>query len=232
MPLIPYSFLVRVAYPCPYVPGIPLAGGEVVDLPEACRIDNLADLDDRSHFADVRLGWNESGLGLQVTVRGKEMPCVGDSAKPLLSDRVSLWVDTREARGSHRATRFCHQFHFLLAGAGPDRDEPVVVPMKINRALQDAPLAPAAAIPFRVGKVPSGYRIEAFLPASALNGFDPEQHPRLGFHYLVHDTELGEQSLNVPSQDFPVGEDPSLWSILELGQAQAAKAKGRKKRQG
>lgn len=228
MALIPYSFLVRVAYPCPYVPGIPLSDGEVVDLPETCRVDNLADLDDRPRFADVRLGWNEAGLGMQVIVRGKEMASVGDAAKPLLSDRVSLWIDTREARGSHRATRFCHQFHFLLAGGGPDRDEPIVVPMKINRALQDAPLAQSAAIPFRVGKIPSGYRLEAFLPANTLNGFDPEQHPRLGFHYLVHDMELGEQSLNVPSHDFPVAEDPSLWSILELGQA--TKSQGKKRR--
>ena len=57
--------------------------------------------------------------------------------------------------------------------------------------------------------------LEGFLPAAALNGFDPEQNPRLGFYYAVRDAELGEQVLNVGS-DFPYWEDPSLWSVLEL----------------
>ena len=34
---------------------------------------------------------------------------------------------TRDARGSHRASRYCHQFHFLPAGGGADKDEPAVV---------------------------------------------------------------------------------------------------------
>ena len=60
-----------------------------------------------------------------------------------------------------------------------------------------------------------GYRIEAFLPAAVLNGFDPEQNPRLGVYYAVRDMELGEQVLSVGS-DFPFSEDPSLWGVLEL----------------
>ena len=38
-----------------------------------------------------------------------------------------------------------------------------------------------------------GWRLEAFLPAAVLHGFDPEQNPRLGFCYAVRDAELGEQ---------------------------------------
>jgi hypothetical protein len=48
-----------------------------------------------------------------------------------------------------------------------------------------------------------------------LNGFDPEQNPRLGFYYAIRDSELGEQVLSVGS-DFPYWEDPSLWSVLQL----------------
>ena len=61
----------------------------------------------------------------------------------------------------------------------------------------------------------SGYRIEAFLPAAVLNGFDPEQNRRLGIYYAVRDVELGEQTLSVPAE-FPFAEDPSLWGVLEL----------------
>jgi hypothetical protein len=129
---------------------------------------------------------------------------------------VTLWVDTRDARSSHRASRYCHQFHFLAAGGGPERDEPAFAQSKINRALQDAALAPASAVPFRCAWTRGEYTLEAFLPAAVLNGFDPEQNPRLGFYYAVRDAERGEQVLGVGA-DFPFGEDPSLWEVLELG---------------
>jgi hypothetical protein len=126
-----------------------------------------------------------------------------------------LWIDTRDSRTSHRASRYCQQFHFLPSGGGEDKDEPAVVPMKINRALQDAPLPDAASIPFRTTITKDGYRLEVFLPAAALSGFDPAEHPRLGFYYVVRDRELGDQFLSV-NGDFPFADDPSLWSVLEL----------------
>jgi hypothetical protein len=215
MPLIPNTFLFRVAHPCRYVPDIPDDSDDLLELPESCRVGNFADMDDRRNFADVRLAWNEGGLTLLVTVRGKDRPPAGDAARPRHSDGVSLWVDTRDARASHRASRYCHQFHFLPAGGGADRDEPVFGQAKINRALADAPHAPAGAVPFRVRLRASGYRLAAWLPAGVVHGFDPEQNPRMGFFYAVRDAELGEQTLGVGS-DFPYAEDPSLWGVLEL----------------
>src|SRR4051812_20461895 len=209
MPLVPNRFLFRVAVPCRYVPDVPREGADdLLDLPEACRVDNYAAMDGRRNFADVRLAWNEGGLALQAEVRGKERPAAGDAARPRHSDGVTLWVDTRDARTSHRASRYCHQFHFLPAGGGPERDAPAFVQAKINRALQDAPLAPASAVAFHAALRGSGYRLEAYLPAAVLHGFDPEQNPRLGVYYAVHDNELGTQTLGVGA-DFPFAEDPT-----------------------
>jgi len=216
MPLIPNRFLFRVCYPCRYIAELPREGSDdLLDLPESCRLDNFADMDERRSFADTRVAWNEGGLALQVEVRGKEQPAVGDVARPRLSDGVTVWIDTRDARTSHRASRYCHQFHFLAAGGGPDKDEPAFVQSKINRALQDAPMVGAETVPFQLVPRRGGYRLEAFLPSAALCGFDPEQNPRLGIHVAIHDRELGEQSLSVGG-DFPWSEDPSLWSALEL----------------
>jgi hypothetical protein len=215
MPLIPNRFLFRVAHPCRYVPDVPREGDDLLDLPQECRLDNFADMDARANFADVRLAWNEGGLALQVQVRGKEQPPKGDAARPRQSDGVSLWVDTRDARTSHRASRYCHQFHLLPAGGGPERDEPAFLQARINRAQQDAPLAGPGAVPFRCRRGAGGYRIEAFLPQAVLNGFDPEQNPRLGVFYAVRDAELGEQTL-AAGPDFPYAEDPTLWSVLLL----------------
>jgi hypothetical protein len=214
MPLIPHRFLFRLALPCRHVPDIPREDEELFDLPEACRLDNFADMDERKNFADVRLAWNEGGLAVQVEVRGKDQPLTGDAARPRDSDGLSLWLDTRDARTSHRASRHCHLFRFLPTGGG-DKDEPAFVQCKINRALQDAPEAPAGSVRFHCRRRASGYRLAAFLSAAALHGFDPEQNRRLGFFYAVRDAELGEQTLSVGA-DFPYAEDPTLWGVLEL----------------
>src|SRR5262245_52206093 len=165
MPLIPNRFLFRLSLPCRHVGGIPGEGDDLFDLPEGCRLDNFADLDEKTNFAEVRLAWNELGLAVQVEVRGKQNAPAGDLSRPRQSDGLTLWGDTRDSRGSHRASRYCHQFHFLPSGGGPDHDEPAFAQSKINRALADAPLVPAAAVPFRCRRRADGYRLAAFLPA-------------------------------------------------------------------
>src|SRR5260370_14587396 len=176
MSLVPHRFLFRVSYPCRAIKGIPTQNADrLLDLPEECRIDNFAAMGERRNFADVRLAWNDFGLAVQVEVRGKEQEPQGSASRPRASDGVTLWIDTRDARTSHRATRYCHQFTFLPTGGGPDSDDPVFVQAKINRALQDAPLCNASDVPFRCTRTKHGYIIEAFLPAAVLQGFDPDQ---------------------------------------------------------
>jgi hypothetical protein len=214
--LIPGRFLFRMAYACRYLKNIPADDRErLLDLTDSCRIDNFAGADGRRNYADFRLAWNEFGLAVQVEVKGKEQEPQGHGGRVRASDGLILWVDTRDARASHRASRYCHQFHFLPTGGGPNADEPLLSQTKINRALQDAPLCNPSEVPFRSHRIKGGYILEAFLPAAVLHGFDPEQNRRLGFYYLVRDSELGDQVLSV-SAEFPYAEDPSLWSVLEL----------------
>lgn len=217
-PIVPNRFLVRVSHPCPFVKDAPRDTDDderLVELPDSARLDNFAALDEATNFADVRLAWNDFGLAVQVEVKGKSQPAAGDSDKPGAADGLRLWIDTRDARAGHRASRTCHQFAFFPAGGGAEKDEPFLIQSKINRALQDAPLANLADMPFRAHRMKGGYRLEAFLPAAVLTGFDPAEHPRLGVYYCVRDQELGDQFLSVGS-DFPFSDDPSLWAVLEL----------------
>jgi hypothetical protein len=217
-PLVPNRFLVRLTHPCPYVKETArtaTGAGRSIDLPDEARLQNFAELDGAKNFGDVRLGWNELGLAVQVEVKRKQQPLVGDADRVRSSDGLSLWIDTRDSRASHRASRYCHHFLFLATGGGTDKEDPFIAQLKINRAQQDAPQANLAGIPFRAHRLKGGYRLEAFLPAAALYGFDPAEHPRLGIYYVVRDQELGDQFLSV-SWDFPFSDDPSLWSVLEL----------------
>src|SRR5437016_5828582 len=104
MTLIPNRFLFRIAYPCRYAKNMPRDDEDtLLDLPAECRLDTFAAMDGQTNFADVRLAWNEFGLGLQVEVRGKEAPPQGSIERPRGSDGVTLWLDTRGDRTFHRA---------------------------------------------------------------------------------------------------------------------------------
>lgn len=213
-PLLPQTFWFRLAAACPRIDGLPRPRGRLLDLPESSALPDTGALAGSPSWADVRAAWNPSGLAVAVEVTGKSGPITREPLGSAQGEGLTLWIDTRDTRTIHRATRFCHRFSFTLR---PSREGlAVAVAQKpIARALADAPSADLSAISARADLIRGGWRLEAFLPAAALNGFDPETNRRLGFAYQVSDLEREDRFLTV-GRDFPIGEDPSLWAVLEL----------------
>jgi len=190
-------------------------GKALLDLSEAFILKDLSRLDSQPEFAEIRMCWNKQGLGFQISINGKKEPPEGDRLRPRSSDGITLWIDTRDSRASHRATRYCHQFHFLVTGGGPDNEDACLTQSKIHRALQDATFCNPSEIMFRCIVEPKGYLMEFFLPASTLSGYESEECPRLGICIQVHDRELGDQIYD-STLEFPFAEDPSLWGQILL----------------
>ncbi len=148
--LIAPRFLFRFAVPVKRHDPIWKPSG--VDLDESFRLLNLAELDvatsdaERS-FADLRLAWSPDGLAFNVTVAGKEQPPWCRDSRLVDSDGLSFWIDTRATLNIHRASRYCHRFAFLPAGAGRGHAEPVADQLLINRARENA--RPVRAESFR-----------------------------------------------------------------------------------
>jgi hypothetical protein len=211
--LLPSRFLFHFAVPCLY--RRPLWSDRGAGLDAQHRLIGVAELEGRSTPADVRAAWSEEGLAFTVLVQGKQHPPWCRASKPEDSDGVQLWIDTRDVHNVHRASRFCHRFIFLSSGGGNRLDRPVAQWLPINRTKEPPhPIRPEAlAVLSRVLK--GGYGLEILIAAEALTGFDPQEHPRLGFTYALIDRELGEQTLGVGSP-MPYQEDPSLWATLEL----------------
>ena len=103
----------------------------------------------------------------------------------------------------------------MPTGAGPTKDQPLSTMLKINRAREESRTLNAERSPVFCVPSATGYRLTAFVPATVLSGFDPEQQPRLGFTYSISDRELGYQCFSV-GPEFPFAEDPSLWGTIEL----------------
>ena len=240
-PLLPTRFLFCFSVPCRYRD--PLWPDDAQPLGEAYRLIGLGELEERAAWADVRAAWSEAGLAFHVRVQGKRQPPWCRASRPEDSDCLQIWIDTRDVHNVHRAGRFCHRFIFLPGGAaekkgtGPiGRDQPsvgarppgathqldlspfsqpVAEALPINRARELPPPIRPGLLKARCEKRVDGYILEALIPAEALTGFDPTEHPSLGFTYAVIDRELGEQTFGVGSP-MPYQEDPSLWATLEL----------------
>ncbi len=216
--LIPQSFWFRWTLACPRVDGIPAKSESVrlFDLPESCRLPRTKELEGTPCWSEVRAAWNPQGLAIQVQVTGKVSPIHHDPYLPEDSDGVQLWIDTRDTRDVHRATRFCHRFHLMVVPDKGGKTVSVQLEQKpIHRALADAPFAKAGGIHARAEKLRDGWRVQVFFGADSLNGFDPENNRRLGLYTQVTDPDRGDEFLGV-GRDFPIGEDPSLWATLEL----------------
>jgi hypothetical protein len=184
-------------------------------LGEEFRLANFAELEGLPTFVEVRAAWSEAGLVFWVQVLGKKQAPWCRASKPEDSDGFQVWIDTRDVHNVHRANRFCHQFLFMPTGGGRNLDEPAAFLLAINRAKElPQPLKPGA-VKIRGEKTKDGYLLEVFLSAGALTGFDPGEHPQLGFNYALLDRELGEHTLSVGSP-MPYDEDPGLWATLEL----------------
>ena len=194
-----------------------LKSGVPFELDESFALPNFAALEGGHELAEVRMAWSDEGLAWQTTVAGKtQLPWCRDGRLED-SDGLMLWVDTRATFNIHRASRFCHRFLFMPRGGGSTGDQPVADQLLINRARENARPVRARELLVRSRVTAAGYTLWAFAAASALGGFDPEQHPRLGFTYALIDRERGVQTFSA-GPEFPFEEDPSCWAELRLAE--------------
>lgn len=213
--LVPPEFLFHFAFDVPRIDRLPRSGKRLLNLPPACILPPVTDLSGRPRFGELRIAWNDHGLGIAVEVEGKLDPPECDPQRPGQTDGLRVWIDTRNTQSIHRASRFCHQFEMLPTGGGESSDEAVVTQHPIARATEEPPLVDSELLPVQSTITGTGYRLEAWLPADALIGFDPASQDRLGFFFALNDLELGLQTLSIGAE-FPFASDPSLWSTLQL----------------
>ncbi len=214
--LLPQAFWFRVAVTARRIDAMrPTEGPRVLDLPASSALPDFAQLEGSTSWAQVRAGWNPLGLGLMVVADGLSDEQL-DIGRPEGFAEVHFWVDTRDTRDVSRATRFCHHFVVRIARwSSRGKLEADVSQRPIARAVADAPIYRGDLILSRAEITKSGWSLELFLPAQALNGFDPDTNRRLGFAYQISDRVRPDQFLGV-GREFPVGENPSLWATLEL----------------
>jgi hypothetical protein len=188
--------------------------GSLIDWGDTGVLPHLGQMEGREAFAQVRLAWDADGLYVGLNVEDKTS-VVSHRQHPHNADALFLWVDTRDVRDAHRASRFCHHFIALPRGGGAQRKSATAWQQPIRRAREATPICAPEQLRVASRCRKDGYGLELVLPRQVLNGFDPEENSRLGFTYLVTDHEHGNQTWSVPGR-FPFQVDPSTWAAVRL----------------
>ncbi|RLS55654.1 MAG: hypothetical protein DWH91_08745 [Planctomycetota bacterium] len=213
MLLLPPELQFRWILPVPRIDQLPADQKRLRTLPAQCVLPIPRELEISSPVV-WKAAWNSAGLAITAEVTGvSRWDC--DPDRPLTSDGIQVWIDTRDTQSVHRATRYCHQLAALPSGGGESGRDPVVVPLPIPRAQEDAKLADSDRFLILSQQTKTGYSLALWIPTSVLTGFDPVAQPRIGFFAQLRDRDLGTHPLALTS-DFPYESDPSLWVTLEL----------------
>lgn len=179
------------------------------------QLPGFGQLADRPAFADLRAAWSTEGLVFTLRVTGKKNSTWCREQRIEESDGLRIWIDTRDTKSIHRASRFCHQFAFLPSGGEAGFTEPVATAIAIARAREEHQPVPFGGLKIHAEQRIDGYLLTALIRSEAMTGFDPQEHPRLGFSYAVIDRELGWQTFSL-GPEYPFPEDPSLWGSMAL----------------
>ncbi|GJM26680.1 MAG: hypothetical protein DHS20C16_30950 [Phycisphaerae bacterium] len=213
--LIPNRLLVAVEIRLNHRSKLPRLTGKLTDWSDEFLLPNLCEMDGQEPFAKVYACWNDEGIAFACKVQCPDKKFRCDPASFWKGDNLRICTDMRDTRDIHRATRYCQQFFVLPTGGGKMRSEAIGGSSPIHRAKENASPIKAGMIPVAANITKRGYSIEAILPASLLSGFDPAEHPRIGFYYMLEDLALGQQYLTV-GDDLYWHVDPSMWATAVL----------------
>lgn len=164
---------------------------------------------------DTRIAWSEEGLTIQFTLTGKTRRPYCRLNDLEHSDAIEVFVDTRNTKTVHRATRYCHRFLLLPTGTGPSEKDPYGSMLKINMARGEPPTFGAYQPQVESKIMANGYQLTCHLSRKYLEGWAPSEQPEIGLYFQLRDSELGHIHFAYDRQ-LPVGEDPSLWPTAFL----------------
>lgn len=210
---VPRTRYFNIAVPCKYRKTKPRIDGILKDWQKKFLLPDMVAVDGRNAFADVYLSWNEAGIYLAMEVKGKANPITVEENQFWTADCLEVWLDMRDARAMHHAGRYCHQFVFLPPAGS--KGKPLARQVDITRGPTKGQMHEPAGITVAFNKTETGYTLEAAISADALQGFDPVEHPRLGFTYHINDTHLGAQYWSIDKR-FRFMDNPSMWGTVIL----------------
>lgn len=198
--------------------------GELSDWPSDARLPGVRHAPtigaERSELPapDIYVGWREDGLYLAFEVFDDDIRGAPAGGWWWTRDHVEFWVSTRPiSPGQDAYDRHSHQFFFVPIDA-PGEDGRLGAVGQWHRPgdALTGHLIPHPQIRHAARILPRRYVVEIFIPAEALNGFDPQKNPAMAFNVHVRDFErAGEYFWSAP-KDVMTHLRPGTWGSVVL----------------
>ncbi len=161
-------------------------------------------------FADVSMGWNETGLHFYVSVSVNSIAVAYPEIQK--GDSIELFIDTKNLKNAKLIHRFCHHFYFLPESVEGVRCKEITH----FRSVDVHPLCRPEDLQLKIKKRKGGYDAEIFIPTESLTGYQPEVGQLLGFSYRVNRSTGAPQDSMLSSTDYPIESRPNLWGSVKL----------------
>lgn len=224
------SFATKPVARLPYLARPININGELSDWPPQAKLQNVRHSQaiglDRSRLPlpTVYLAWYDDGMyaGLEVFDNDIE----GASAKGWwwTRDNVELWISTKPvATDQNTYDVNCHQFFFVPNDATATNGAGGVVGQwhRDGDAINDNQI-PHPAIRSATRILPDRYVVELFIPANALNGWDPTAQPAMAFNLHIRNFQHAIDYFWSSPKEVMTQLRPNTWGIMTLEPAPQA----------
>ncbi len=174
-------------------------------------IENVAEFLGEEPFSEVRIGFSERGIHIDLKVdKSFEKAVFPDVEK---GDGFEFFIDTRGIQQAQIVHKCCHHFVFL-----PKEVDGIsgveVTSFKTN---DKRDLASKEFLKVSSAFTKNGYAMQIFIPDNALFGYDLAESSHLKLAYIVH-----AGSRYIPNHfpksnlDYNLKDHPSLWADVKI----------------
>ncbi len=165
---------------------------------------------------NVYMGWTNEGIYLGMEIFDHDISGAPANGWWWTKDNVELWFSTRPVRPDQFAyDAYCHQFFFVPNDFNTGAAGTVGQWRRPGDAQQDN-LIPHPRIKSSVRIFNDRYVVEMFIPADALNGFDPVNQPTMAFNIHVRNFQHATDYFWSAPKEIQTQLHPSTWGTLHL----------------
>ena len=218
------DFAILPTQSVPYLTVPVVLNGELSDWPASARLANIRLTKtvglERIVLPppDVYVAWRKEGLYLAMEVYGGNPVASPITGRWWTRDVIEMWVSTRPIASEQSGYNpYCHQFFFLPTDGSLTNGVIGQVGQwhRPGDAIKDH-LLPHPDIRYNCRILHDRYVVEMFIPASALHGWDPMNHPGLAFNVRVHNYQRSLDYFWSAPKEVQTQMRPRTWGSLML----------------
>ena len=175
---------------------------------------------------NIYMGWRDEGLYMAAEVFDSYIETVPADGRWWTRDNIEFWLSTRPVPSDKQVyNAYCHQFFFVPEFDVATGQLGVVGQWhRPGDAIADN-LIPQPLIQQSTRLLPGRYVVEMFIPAAALHGWDPHNHPQMAFNLHVRNFHASTDYFWSAPKELTTQVRPDTWGTLVLSAPQVAMAR-------